>query len=166
MQALHAATRGDHVGLERRPNPARAPMTEAELFALFLEERTRFARRYPGVAEASLEISELPCNRDRRRCAPRDVAECYWSSAPGEGRKHHQRVVIVRRALALPRDNVVAVIRHELGHLADARIDEPGAEKRADAIAVRVGGQPIRYDANDLQTVGPGRPDRPSHLHQ
>ena len=152
---------------ERRENPPRA-MGERELFELFLRERANFARKYPSVSEASLEVSDAPCNRDSERCRERDVAHCAWRQKGRSGRKTHQRVVLVRRALSLPHENVVAVIRHELGHLADPRASEPGpgGEARADRIAEEVGGQPIRYDRIDLQTVGPGRRSRPSYLHQ
>lgn len=151
--------------LRRRPNGKR-PMTEAQLMDLFLAERDRFAESYPAVSEASLVISDDACNGGRSEpCPRRDVAECTWKSRP-DGRKVHQKVVLVRRILSMPRANVVAVLRHELGHLCDPRALEGGAEKRADRIALEVTGEPIRYDDGDLQTTGAGRDDRPPNLHQ
>lgn len=133
---------------------------------LFLAERGRFAESYPAVAEASLVLSESECNGERSQpCPRRDVAECTWKSR-ADGRKMHQKVVLVRRALSMPRENLVAILRHELGHLCDPRALEDGAEKRADRIALEVTGEPIRYDQGDLQTTGPGRDERPGHLHQ
>jgi hypothetical protein len=151
--------------LQRRPN-GRRPMTEAQLMDLFLAERDRFAESYPAVSEASLVVSDDACNGGRSEpCPRRDVAECTWKSRP-DGRKMHQKVVLVRRVLSMPRANVVAVLRHELGHLCDPRALEDGAEKRADRIALEVTGEPIRYDDGDLQTTGAGRNDRPPHLRQ
>ena len=162
-----AARLGRRDVAERRENPPRR-VSEREAFELFMEERVRFARVYPSVSEASFELSPSRCNRDSGRCRERDVAHCAWRQKGRSGGKTHQRVVLVRRALSLPRENLVAVIRHELGHLADPRASEPGpgGEARADRIAEAVGGQPIRYDRIDLQTVGPGRRRRPAHLHQ
>jgi transposase-like protein len=153
--------------LDRRDNPG--SMTEAELVELFVRERGRFAKRFPRVAEASIEVSEAPCSAAHGRCGFRNVAYCSWTGP--DGAKKYQRVVVVRRLLSMPRENVVGVIRHELGHLADDHVSEGGAERRADEIAERVTGAKVRYDANDLQSAGacrtpPCRDERPGHLHQ
>ncbi len=133
------------------------------LRSIFEAERARFARHYPHLVETELVVSRATCNAGQRTCATRDVAHAEWW---GRGReKRRQRVVFVRRALALPRANLIAIVRHELGHLADPTPNAPGAEVRADRIAAEVGGEPIRYDSHDLQTVGPGRARRPAYLH-
>lgn len=79
-------------------------------------------------------------------------------------------VTFLSRALTLPRANLVALVRHELGHLCDKDFDvDPGAEARADAIAREVTGVAIRYDRNDMQTTSTARGTRarrPAHLHQ
>lgn len=148
----------------RRANPSVDP--EAKLRAVFERERRRFAAVYPHVASAALEISDSLCNKPGP-CARRDIAFASWFRGP-RGKKTRQKITLVRRALSMPHDNIVAVLRHELGHLCDPRAGDrgPGSEARADLIAEQVGGQHLNYDRDDLQTVGPGRPDRPKHLHQ
>lgn len=64
----------------------------------------------------------------------------------------------------MPRTNLVGLIRHELGHLADTHVRQSGSERRADAIAKKVTGQAIRYDRDDIQTVGSGVSPRPRRL--
>jgi hypothetical protein len=71
-------------------------------------------------------------------------------------------VGIYREALALPRANVIALLRHEFGHIAAPR----GSEQRADDIAHAVGGSPIRYDRRQIQTIGSGTYPRPRNIHR
>lgn len=147
-----------------------ARYTPAAFRALFMQERARFAARYPFVAHATLAI--VPREVSPYGRAWRDVAWASWRvSARAPGGITSMRVSFLRRALSLPRQNLIALIRHELGHLCDARRSEPGpgAEARADRIAARVGGRAIRYDTNDLQTLSTAkgtRARRPTHLHQ
>jgi len=62
-------------------------------------------------------------------------------------------------------DRIEAVLRHELGH---AVLFFAGAahhtEREADAAALRLWGDPIRYDDDDVQTLGRGQEPRPAHL--
>jgi hypothetical protein len=90
-------------------------------------------------------------------CAARDVAAAQ---------QRPPKVWFVHRALYLPEENLVALIRHELGHICDPTPRREGSEQRADDIAEMVTGQKIRYDDRDLQTVGPGRYPRPRYLPQ
>lgn len=136
-------------------------MTRLELLALFRRERQSFAHVFPfaRVASARLVIVETRCPNPP--CEERDYAcaESGPESVPGE-------ITMTRRALRLPRSNVVGLIRHELGHLAD-QSSRRGAEQRADDIAEQVTGVRIRYDRRDLQTThNSGRWPRPKHLHQ
>lgn len=135
---------------------------------LFAVERARFARVYPHLARATLHLS--PRRVSPHGQAARDVAWCTWHTT-ARGRRTRMHVWFLLRALDLPRENLVALVRHELGHLADPEIDAPGpgAEARADRIAREVSGVAIRYDARDLQTTARGRGTRarrPAHLHQ
>lgn len=126
---------------------------------MYARERARYARTYPHLARVPLAIVEAPCGPGRARSCPwRSVA---WATVEGD-----RSVSILARALTLPRANLVALVRHELGHLADDRPFAAWSEQRADDIAERVTGEKIRYDARDLQTVGPGRWPRPLHLHR
>ncbi len=124
---------------------------------MFRRERTKFARRYPDLAKAGLDLDSRWCSPGTP-CRVRDVAWCYPLSGV---------VVLLERALSLPSANLVALVRHELGHLADPTPGKPGAEARADRIAYEVTGQEIRYDNFGLQTTShKGRKTRPKHLHQ
>jgi predicted Zn-dependent protease len=71
-------------------------------------------------------------------------------------------VGLYRDALRLPEANVVALIRHELGHVSAPT----GSEQHADNVAHVVTGQPIRYDARRIQTIGPGTYPRPRSIHR
>lgn len=129
-------------------------MRAETLRALFLRERHRFARRYPGVASASLVLLDRACPMPP--CAGRDLAAADLDAGV---------VFLARRALRRPRATLVALLRHELGHLADPAPSRRGAEQRADDIAGLVTGRRIRYDRHDVQTVNVrGRWPRPPHL--
>lgn len=104
---------------------------------MFEREVRRFARAYPRVRGARLVI----LNRYATAGSPggvRDLAQATPAT---------NTVALVRRALRLPRAQILGLLRHELAHLADARVldPRPGAERRADRIAERVSGRPIRY---------------------
>ena len=80
-------------------------------------------------------------------------------------------VVLSPRLEVEPGERTRAIIRHELGH-AVAFIflpndhNEMGQEAKADAIAQRIGGSPLKYDRWDVQTIGNGSNVRPSYLHR
>lgn len=137
-----------------------APKTpRAWLRQMFARERAQYAREYPHLARVPLRIVRAPCGPGKGRSCPwRSVA---WAIVEGD-----RSVSILERALSLPRANLTALVRHELGHLADDRPFAAWSEQRADDIAERVTGEKIRYDADDLQTVGPGRYPRPLNLHR
>lgn len=133
-----------------------------DLQALFFRERMAFAAQHPTpvVAFASLEIVDATCG-PTGRCRARDVA---WSIRGGE---MVGRVYLLRRALRdLSWDNLVGVLRHELGHLADPSPSAPGAEARADEVAAKATGSPMRYDEGGVQTIRQdASPVRPPWLH-
>lgn len=136
-------------------------MTRGEVIVQFLRERESFARvfPFPRVAEARLVIVEAHCPNPP--CSERDYA-----CAESQGERIAGVVTMTRRVLALPRHNVVGLIRHELGHLAD-QSSRGGAEQRADDLAERVTGVKVRYDRADLQTThNSDRWPRPKNLHQ
>lgn len=141
----------------RRDDPERA------LLVIFAQEREKFLRTFDGAArdrvkKATLGFHHTYCPRGLKQCAMRDVA---WVSLDSS------RVHFVRRAAEeLPYENLVALVRHELGHLIDEEPDRDGSERRADTYAEKAGGEPIRYDDSELQTIGPGALVRPDHLHQ
>lgn len=125
---------------------------------LFYAERARFAAAFPAssVGAAGLRFTEAPCPLGKG-CRGRDYAVARWggSEAP--------TITFSTRVLALPRDNALALVRHELAHIADPTPNAARPEHRADRIASVVGGRPIRYDRRAVQTVGAGGP-RPRRL--
>jgi hypothetical protein len=128
-------------------------MQIADLRALFFVERGRFAARYPACGSATLTVIRSRCPPTMPDCTERNVAWCYPDTA---------RVYILARALKLSRSNLTALLRHELAHIACP----PCSEARTDALASRVGGRKIRYDAREIQTLAARarHPRRPAHL--
>jgi hypothetical protein len=139
-------------------------MTRTELRALYRRELARFTKVYPRVAGTKLEIVDVDCpgqmEPDPGTCRKRDLAMFVDRRSGGLA------VILAARILALPRRNIIAIVRHELGHASDVNLGRPGSEQRADDIAEEVGGQRINYDRYDSQTIGPGRYPRPKYLHR
>lgn len=131
-------------------------MTPAEAKRLFTRERSAFAKYFPWVKRTRIIILDQQCS-SRRHCELRDLA--FAEQSPPS-------VSILKRALSLPRHNIIGLFRHELGHIADEHINSHGREQRADDIAEFVSGQRIRYDQHDIQTVGRGKYPRPTYLHR
>lgn len=129
--------------------------TREQVQAMFLAERKKFARRFPWCKGARLVIHKRQCSPGSRG-AYRDVA---WAE------QDRLVVNVIERFLDLQTGQILGVLRHELGHLAD-RSDAPGAEARADALAKAVTGEPICYDEDELQNIYEGKAVRPRHLHQ
>ena len=91
--------------------------------------------------------------------------------------QYHMR--FARKTLDAARHRQDGLIRHELGHVVDylvpkKRLDAWAKargfclastdERRADDIARAVWGIPLRYDADDVQSVSKGVTRRPTHL--
>lgn len=132
-------------------------MNIAQALRLFARERAAFAQSFPTeIRGVKLVIRDQRCSINGK-CGLRDLA---WAD------RRDRTVNLLLRALSLPENRVVGLLRHELGHLADPWIDRPGAEQRADDIAEVVTGQRIRYDLDNIQTIGPGTYPRPLHLHR
>jgi hypothetical protein len=78
------------------------------------------------------------------------------------------------KAIGQPVARIDAIVRHEIGHVADfagvhplelVLPPETCRELRADAIAAHIWSDPIRYDQDDVQTISPsGVTPRPKHL--
>lgn len=74
-------------------------------------------------------------------------------------------VVVAPRFLRQRRAVVRGVLMHELGHaMAFCTGDSTHPERVADELAEAAFGVPIRYDARDVQTTGPGQRPRPAYL--
>jgi len=65
----------------------------------------------------------------------------------------------------LSREQVLGLVLHELGHLADPGVWRSGSEARADRLAEKYAGLPVNYDEDMIQTTGPGTA-RPRRLHR
>jgi hypothetical protein len=131
-------------------------MTPEAARRLFTAERATFRQAFPNMPSVRLVIRArhfLPASE----LTPRDLA---WYDAD------RQTLCLMRSALARSRATIQGVIRHELGHAADERIDNPGSERRADALALQATGVPVRYDDEGLQNSSRGNPVRPGWLHR
>lgn len=130
-------------------------MTSAAAKALFATELAAFATQYPRAKGCRLAIRAkhfLP------NPEPRDLA---WYDPDAH------TVTLTRAALDRSNGCILGIIRHELGHAADPRVDvDRGCETRADRIALAVTGLPIRYTADGVQHATHGVVGRPSHLPQ
>ncbi len=131
-------------------------MTPRDAKRIFSRERRAFSRYFPHVSKTKLIILDQPCV-DSEHCAERDLA--YAIQSPPS-------VTMLRRSLSLPKHNVVGLIRHELGHVADRDLGLRGSEQRADDIAEYVTGKRIFYDQQDIQTTANGKYPRPRYLHR
>jgi|APCry1669188970_1035186.scaffolds.fasta_scaffold350788_1 hypothetical protein len=128
-------------------------MTHEGAHRLFRRLRASFARVYP-VGDVSLVVTP------RHFLASPSARDLGWYET-GD-----RTVYVVSRLLKQHPGRVAGVLAHELGHAADPTPNATGAERRADAIAFEVLGQPILYDKGFVQNLDHGVAPRPSHLHQ
>lgn len=128
-------------------------MNRRDFLKLFNEEKRRFSARFPHCSAASVKIVNLESPPGMSNPTERNVAWCFTESA---------EVFFLARALRLSRQNVVALVRHELAHIANPNL----SEHETDILAYRVGGRRIRYDSREIQTIDSRAPHsrRPSHL--
>lgn len=131
-------------------------MNRTEARSIFDRERNAFSSIFPWVKKTKFIIADRACV-DMGHCGKRDLA--YATATPPS-------VTILCRALALSKNNVIGLIRHELGHVADIFLGSRGSEQRADDIAEYVTGKRIFYDRYDVQTISKGRYPRPKYLHR
>jgi hypothetical protein len=135
------------------------------LTARFARLRLDTARTFPRVQTVIFEISRA-AGTSGRAYAMYDYRDHVLTVAP--------------RLLAASNDRQEAILRHELGHAVDAfyatatirrrlwldgrRDWQATPERLADAIAFGLWDEPIRYDDDDVQTLGPGVSPRPRRL--
>ena len=140
-----------------------ARLTRAQVRKAYLAERERFAEFVPDVLgielvfESRHYLDEVPAKSRNGGRTSRDLA---WLELD-DGHIH-----LFVGALDRSMGHIIGVLRHELGHAIDERIDEPGCERRADRLAALVTGSPIRYTREGLQHATHGIPRRPGWLHQ
>ena len=127
-------------------------MIPSQAHKLFGELRAATASRYPVVRGVKLVI----CRKHfLSRPKERDLA---WYDIDT------RTVHLVAKALEGPDGRVAGLLAHELGHAADPVPDAPYAELRADAMAKKALGTPVRYDADDVQNLKHGVTPRPPRL--
>ena len=127
---------------------------------VFVTEQNRFAGACPHVADAILMVNVNECSLPDK-CRPRDFAYSLPYARP-------QVIVFHARSHRMPQSNLVALMRHELGHLCDPvpYVPNTGREQAADDIAEAITGERIYYDGMALQTLEPGEYPRPLWLHR
>jgi hypothetical protein len=129
-------------------------MTKRQAENLFREQLDSF-RRYFQLKGVKLVIHE-------RFFTP--GCDSYRSIAWAD--PNDWTVNLVRRVLNFSDDSIIALIRHEIAHLADSFRETEGAEQRADDIAELVFGEKIKYSGpHKIQTIGEGEYPRPKELH-
>ena len=121
-------------------------MDESDLHRVFDLEKRRFARTYPHCDRATLSLVAF-----RRRSA-RDCARCFADDLDVQ---FHPDVVP-----ALTYGQCVALVRHELAHCCRPDLGEAAT----DSLAELLGGEPIFYGEDEVQTLDPGVRPRPPHL--
>jgi hypothetical protein len=129
-------------------------MTEIEIANIFSIEKGKFEEFFK-VSDITLCVHDLEYTPG---CSGyRDIA---WADPKD------RTVNICFRALEFHRDNIIALIRHEIGHLCDPFYLTKNAEQRADDIAYLVTGQRINYSGPYLiQTIAKGEHPRPKIIH-
>jgi hypothetical protein len=131
-----------------------------EFQRVFVRERAMFASHYPlytKIARTELKLISGPCTQPGW-CAYRDFAYAVPFDEKPE-------IVINVRLLTFPIENILGVLRHELGHICDPNVSARGREQVADDIAEIVTGRKISYDKDAIQTIGAGTYPRPKYLH-
>lgn len=128
--------------------------------AIFARLRDDVAQLFPRVDQIVL-VQTTRAGTSGRAFAYYDYEQQVMGVAPRLERQSPRRIE--------------AVLRHELGHAVDSlysrghieRLLGPVAstpERMADDIAAQLWGEPIRYDADLVQTLGPGVSPRPARL--
>ena len=128
----------------------RRVISEREAKEIFVIVRRQF-----GIKDATLDLVDRMCPQPP--CKHRDLADADLET---------HVIRMSKRVLTLGEGQFAGLLAHEFGHLADPTPGKPMMEKRADRIAYKTLGVPIRYDRCDVQTIGPGKLVRPSYLHQ
>lgn len=129
--------------------------------AIFAKERAQAAAIFPRLRGVILEKSKVAGKGGARQFAFFDYRDHVLGVAPKLNKQSE--------------DRIRALIRHELGHAVEAlyaystverRIGVPilTPERYADAVARGIWGDTIRYDADDVQTLGRGVSPRPRRL--
>jgi hypothetical protein len=127
-------------------------VTPAQAERAFARLRAAVAARYPAAQDVTLRLHKRHFLRSPKA---RDLA---WYDPTD------RTVNLLHSALRGPAGRVEGLIAHELGHAADPVPEANYAERRADAMAKKALGVPVRYDKDDVQNLRQGRTPRPARL--
>lgn len=131
-------------------------MNQLAIRRLFTKRRNQAAKHQPGF-KAILHFGpaeEFPNLRDYAYCGYDDERE-------------RAEITFGPRVFGAPKARVDALIRHELAHGLLMARDLEHTERECDAVAERVFGDKVYYDADDIQTLDAREAVhdvRPSHL--
>ena len=117
-----------------------------------------FGRRLIDIARTRTFAAQLVVGQASEFPKPRDFAHCQ------RRRSGLIVVTIAPKLIGQSMNRVDALLRHELAHGLLLTLNQPHTECDCDHTAELVFGAPIRYDAEDVQTLGPGAHPRPGHL--
>jgi hypothetical protein len=137
--------------------------TPDEIGDYFFLARSLFALwawRHPELSDRRVDTVRLRISKSHflgKQARARDLA--WYDPQANE-------IHLLARTLHGKLSTIVGLIWHELGHAADAQSDKPGAERRADAIALAAVGKPVRYTKSGVQDSDRGTAWRPDWLHQ
>lgn len=117
-----------------------------------------FGLRLSEIARTRTFAAQLVVGKPPEFPKARDYAHCY--RRPGG----LVVVTIAPRMIGQPMSRVDALLRHELAHGLLLTLNQPHSERDCDKTAELVFGDLIRYDAEDVQTLGAGMHPRPGYL--
>ena len=155
----------------RKPEPWRK--NPAGGFQDLVSARWNEMRAAMGIPEGAVQLSMEVSDSSPHFKKKRGFAVCYWK---GDNICHLAFAPKIERS---PKHRADAIVRHELGHVVDFIYTEKSLdgwaaergirlphtpERRADAIALAVWGEPIRYDKDLVQSTHYGVNIRPEHL--
>jgi len=129
---------------------------DAKKVSDLFDRRLKRARKVNSDLQATLTIGQ-----DSLFPKPRDYAFSAWDGERSE-------IVFSPKVLSANLARVDALIRHELSHAILQHAGQEHTEAECDAVAERVFGDRIYYDAEDIQTINPKAPGarypRPAYL--
>lgn len=146
-------------------------MSEDRLKRIFMRLRSETQGHWPGFQCGLLvgHPKDFPKKRNQAMC----MFQGTKGAAPAID------IIVAPKMVNASTARQEGVLRHEFGHAVEFYLGLPllnetayyngitlhhGAERRADNVAEWIYSQPISYDTDTVQTIGPGTSPRPAHL--
>lgn len=139
----------------------------ARVEAVFNEAFDEVEQRFPDIGTMELH-DEKAAGSDNGAGSERQFAYCQDGDPI--------IIAFAPKATGLTESQLLGLMRHEFGHALEYRYGvaelervfgkkfPAEVERRADAIAEAVWGEPIKYDSKNIQCFGRGKSPRPAHL--